>query len=68
MTEENIVTWYRLSPGTACDSGTTGNTANQLQMEFTPSQIVQDHVFYSTLLVEPATVTVSIGGVVQEGS
>lgn len=68
VTEENVVTWYRLSPGTACDSGTTGNTANQLQMEFAPSQIVQDRVFYSALLVEPATVTVSIGGVVQEGS
>lgn len=30
VTKENVVTWYRLSPGTACDSGTTGNTANQL--------------------------------------
>ncbi|KAI3224956.1 CAZyme family GH71 and CBM24 [Penicillium roqueforti] len=67
VTEENVVTWYRLSPGTACDSGTIGNTANQLQMEFAPSQIVQDRVFYSALLVEPAMVTVSIRGVVQEG-
>ncbi|KAF4168090.1 hypothetical protein CNMCM6936_003685 [Aspergillus lentulus] len=68
VTEENVVTWYRLSLGTACDSGTTGNTASQLQVEFAPSQIVQDRVFYSALLIEPATVTVSIGGVVQEGS
>lgn len=68
VTEENIVTWYRLSPGTSCGSGTTGNTATQLQVEFAPSQIVQDRVFYSALLAEPADVIVSIGGIAQEGS
>jgi len=34
---------YRLSPGAACIStGTSGNTASQLQIEFAPDQIVQD--------------------------
>ncbi|KAL1963031.1 hypothetical protein VTN77DRAFT_8779 [Rasamsonia byssochlamydoides] len=66
ITQEGLVTWYRLNPATACATGgTTGNTASQLQLEFKPYDVVQDEVFYSALLASPATVTVSIGGVVQ---
>ncbi|KAK9241814.1 glycosyl hydrolase family 71-domain-containing protein [Lipomyces tetrasporus] len=66
---EGLVSWYRLNPATACATGeTTGNTASQLQIEFEPYGIVQDKVFYSALLASSATVTVSIGGVVQTGT
>ncbi|KAJ5621567.1 mutanase, partial [Penicillium herquei] len=68
VTEEHLVTWYRLSPGASCDGGTTRNTASQLQVEFPPSQIVQDRIFYSALLVEHADVSVFVGGAVQDGS
>ncbi|KAJ5733729.1 mutanase, partial [Penicillium malachiteum] len=68
VTEEHLVTWYRLSPGASCDGRTTGNTASQLQAEFSPSQIVHDRVFYSAFLVEHADVSVFIGNVVQDGS
>ncbi|KZF20787.1 carbohydrate-binding module family 24 protein [Xylona heveae TC161] len=66
VTEEGLVTWYRLYPSLECNSGgTTGNTANQLQLEFEPTEVVQDKVFFSALLTAPATVSVSIGGVVR---
>ncbi|KAK9334371.1 hypothetical protein LIPSTDRAFT_115799 [Lipomyces starkeyi NRRL Y-11557] len=69
ISQEGLVSWYRLSPATACATGgTTGNTASQLQIEFEPYDIVQDRVFYSALLASSATVTVSIGGVVQTGT
>ncbi|KAK9318864.1 glycosyl hydrolase family 71-domain-containing protein [Lipomyces orientalis] len=69
ISQEGLVSWYRLNPATACAvGGTTGNTASQLQIEFEPYGIVQDKVFYSALLASPATVTVSIGGVVQTGT
>ncbi|QRD84998.1 putative alpha-1,3-glucanase [Aspergillus flavus] len=48
--------------------GTSGNTASQLQIEFHPTEIVQDHIFFSALLSAPATVTVSVGGVSQQAS
>ncbi|KAJ8099511.1 glycoside hydrolase [Lipomyces tetrasporus] len=69
ITQEGLVSWYRLNPATTCATGeTTGNTASQLQIEFEPYGIVQDKVFYSALLASSATVTVSIGGVVQTGT
>lgn len=64
ITQEGLVAWYRLTPGTACATGnTTGNTASQLQIEFEPWQVAQDKIFYSALLTETATVTVTVGGV-----
>ncbi|PYI15777.1 hypothetical protein BO99DRAFT_341635, partial [Aspergillus violaceofuscus CBS 115571] len=63
VTEETIIAWYRLSPGTACASGgTSGNTASQLQIEFPPDEIAQDKVFYSAILGSFSGVVVSIGG------
>lgn len=69
VTQEGMVVWYRLAPGTACTTGgTTGNTISQYQCEYAPSDVVEDAVFYSALLSGPSSVSVSIGGVVQEGS
>ncbi|OLN87233.1 Mutanase Pc12g07500-like protein 2 [Colletotrichum chlorophyti] len=66
---EGVVTWYRLHPGHAGDSGgTTGNTSSHGQELFHPAEIMEDKVVYSALLTGPASVSVSIGGVVQEGS
>ncbi|GIJ86888.1 hypothetical protein Asppvi_005786 [Aspergillus pseudoviridinutans] len=64
VTQEGLQVWYRLTPGNACASGnTSGNTAQQLQIEFPPAQVMQDKVFFSALLTSPADVTVTIGGV-----
>lgn len=61
---EKLFVWHRLNPsGSGCDFGqTSGNIASQLQIEFEPQTIVQDAVFFSALLSEGATYTVSIGG------
>jgi len=64
--EETIVFWYRPSPAAACNSGgTSGNTAEQLQVEFAPAEVMQDKLFFTAQLASLATVTVSIGGVSQ---
>ncbi|KAF2713163.1 carbohydrate-binding module family 24 protein [Pleomassaria siparia CBS 279.74] len=64
VTQEGIVGWYRLNPATACaDGGTTGNTATQLQLEYYPSDVVEDKVFFQSLLGSAATVSVTVGGV-----
>lgn len=64
VTEEAITAWYRLTPKDACGDGdTTGNTASQLQIEFTPSAVAQDKIFYSALLSGAKQVTVTVGGV-----
>ncbi|KAL3488023.1 glycosyl hydrolase family 71-domain-containing protein [Aspergillus germanicus] len=69
VTEERLVTWYRVNKNGVCsDGGTTGNTANQLQFEYTADQIMEDRVFYDVLLTSDAKVTVSIGGVAQIGT
>jgi hypothetical protein len=67
--KEGLTVWHRPQPASACSSGgTSGNTASQLQIEFHPTEIVQDHIFFSALLGSAATVTVSIGGVPKEAS
>lgn len=59
-----VTTWYRNSEGLACTySGTTGNTHQQMQREFSPPGIVADKVYYTALLGAPAKVTVTVGGV-----
>ncbi|KAK5653721.1 hypothetical protein OQA88_8752 [Cercophora sp. LCS_1] len=68
ITQEGVVAHYRRHPHGACPDGTTtGNTANQLQLEFNPSDVLKDRVFYTALLTSPAQVTVTIGGVTQQG-
>lgn len=64
MTQEGLTAWYRLTPKVGCGDGdTTGNTASQLQVEFTPTAVVQDKIFYSALLASAKQVTVTVGGV-----
>jgi hypothetical protein len=61
--QENVVAWYRETPGSACGTGgTTGNTASQLQQTYPPAVLAQDRIFYAALLGSPASVSVSIGG------
>ncbi|KAK7415049.1 Glucan endo-1,3-alpha-glucosidase agn1 [Neonectria punicea] len=61
---QGVAVWYRNAAGSACDfSGTVGNTCTQLQLEYSPADIVQDKVFYSALLGASAAVTVTVGGV-----
>ncbi|KAM0181840.1 hypothetical protein ACHAPC_003991 [Botrytis cinerea] len=63
--QEGVQAWYRPNPNSAgCSTnGTTGNTASQLLIEFPPSKVVQDKVFFSALLSSEADVFVTIGGV-----
>jgi hypothetical protein len=69
ITQEGVTAWYRLSPNDTCSTnGTSGNTASQLQYEFSPGTVVQDRVFYSALLTSSATVAVTIGGTSQTGT
>jgi Glycosyl hydrolase family 71 len=59
---EQVVTWYRVNPNTACSTGgTTGNTASQGQTEVSPTTVSLDKVFFSALLDGPANVDVTIG-------
>ncbi|KAI3319431.1 carbohydrate-binding module family 24 protein [Xylariaceae sp. AK1471] len=69
ISKEGLTTWYRRNPNTACSAGdVTGNDAGHGQQVIAPSAILQDKVFYSALLGSSATVTVSIGGVAQQGT
>ncbi|KAI9039615.1 glycoside hydrolase family 71 protein [Aspergillus affinis] len=63
VTHEGLQVWYRKAPAAACSSGgTSANTASQLQLEYTPAQVLQDKVFFSALLTLAADVTVTVGG------
>ncbi|KAJ0413073.1 glycosyl hydrolase family 71-domain-containing protein [Aspergillus carlsbadensis] len=60
---------YYISHNGACsDGGTTGNTANQLQFEYSANDMMEDRVFYDVLLGSDAQIEVSIGGVTQAGT
>ncbi|KAE8355999.1 glycoside hydrolase [Aspergillus coremiiformis] len=60
--KENVVSWYRLHPVSVCTTnGTTGNSKTQGQIEYQPSQLLEDRIMYSALLRTPANVTVTIG-------
>lgn len=65
IAQEELSVWYRTTPKAACpnDGGTTGNTASQLQLEFSPRDVAQDKIFYSALLSSSESVTVLVGGV-----
>lgn len=66
---EQVVSWYRLNPNTACATGgTTGNTASQGQTELPPSAVDVDAVYYSALLNSNANVDVTIGSTVISGT
>lgn len=46
--QEVLVGWYRTFPAAsvACSDGyTTGNTANQLLLEFSPREVAQDRIY-----------------------
>ncbi|KAJ5382695.1 hypothetical protein N7517_000606 [Penicillium concentricum] len=63
VTQESIIAWYRLAPAAACGSGgTSGNTASQLQIEFSPAEMAQDRIFFSAVLGSFSGAVVSIGG------
>lgn len=58
---ETIVAWYRLQPNGACgDGGTTGNTALQLQLEFSADAMMRDRIYYTALLSSSKNVYVLI--------
>jgi hypothetical protein len=60
---EKVVAWHRVTPGALCGTGgTKGNTASQLQKEYTPAQIFEDAVFYTAILASDAQLAVTIGG------
>ncbi|GKT42730.1 mutanase Pc12g07500 [Colletotrichum spaethianum] len=63
ITQEGIEFCYRRVYRKDCnDGGTTGNTASQVQLEYKPSELVSDEVFFSVLLTEEAELHVVIGG------
>src|ERR1700712_5292220 len=51
ISEQRMVLWYRTVPSSCTDLTTTGNTASQLQLEFKPTEVMQDKIFFSALLV-----------------
>lgn len=64
ISEELVVGWYRPNPAAACSSGgTTGNTAQQLQIEFNPAEVAQDIIVFSAVLASDADIFVTVGGV-----
>ncbi|KAJ6163877.1 Glycoside hydrolase family 71 [Penicillium chrysogenum] len=64
ISEELVVGWYRPNPAAACNSGgTSGNTAQQLQIEFDPVEVAQDIIVFSAVLVSDASISVTVGGV-----
>lgn len=66
VTKELVTFWYRIQPAAACKSGdTSGNTASQLQIEFPPTQVLEDKIFFTAVLASTADVSVTIGGVAQ---
>lgn len=57
--EQSLVTWYRKSPGAACqDGGTTGNTAQQEQFEYEPADIFPDRIYVAALMSGPASLAI----------
>lgn len=69
ITSEQVVSWYRLNPNTACGTGgTTGNTATQNQVEVPPSTLDLDAVYFSALLDSTANFEVTIGTTTQSGT
>jgi hypothetical protein len=68
LKEESLVTWYRTTPGAACDAGgTSANTRSHGQAEISPREVTKDRIYYSALLTEYAMAEVTIGGVTQTG-
>ncbi|KAK3355757.1 glycoside hydrolase [Neurospora tetraspora] len=60
--EEAVVAYYRTNPAKACNNGgTTGNDPNYQQV-YPPEDLLQDNIFFTALLAEPADISVSIGG------
>ncbi|RAK84430.1 hypothetical protein BO79DRAFT_232335 [Aspergillus costaricaensis CBS 115574] len=58
ITKEGIQVWFRRAPAAACtNGGTSSNTITQFQIEFPPTEILKDRVFYSALLSSPADVS-----------
>jgi hypothetical protein len=69
ITAEQVVSWYRLNPNAACNTGgTTGNTASQGQTEVPPSTLDLDAVYFSALLDSAANFDVTIGTTTQTGT
>ncbi|KAJ5165678.1 Glycoside hydrolase family 71 [Penicillium coprophilum] len=64
ISQEELVGWYRPNPAAACNSGgTSGNTAEQLQVEFDPAEVAQDVIVFSAVLALEADISVTVGGV-----
>ncbi|GLA41375.1 hypothetical protein AnigIFM63309_009465 [Aspergillus niger] len=69
ISTETLIVWYRLQPVSACGTGgTSANTASELQLEFSPTEVLTDMVFFSALLEDTADVSVTIGGTPVEAS
>ncbi|KAI8314378.1 Mutanase [Colletotrichum sp. SAR11_240] len=69
VTKEGIMGWFRTTPVATCSDGeTSGNTASQLQLEFSPAEVMQDRIFFSAVLGSHADVTVNVGGTSQAGT
>ncbi|KAF4825555.1 Mutanase [Colletotrichum siamense] len=69
VTQEGIMGWFRTTPAAKCSDGeTSGNTASQLQLEFSPAEVMQDRIFFSAVLGSHADVTVNVGGTSQAGT
>ncbi|KAG4439848.1 hypothetical protein IFR05_004661 [Cadophora sp. M221] len=62
IVRDQVQYWYRNSAVSGgADCGVVGNNANQGQVETSPGSLVEDRVFVSAILKEPADVYVQIG-------
>lgn len=62
ISKDQVQYWYRPSPAAAESTcGVVGNNDQQGQQEYSPSEVLEDGVFFSALLQSDAEVVVSIG-------
>lgn len=67
--QESLIAWYHTTPRSAYSTGrTSANTQSHAQIEFSPLEVVADHIFYSALLTEYATPKVIISSTTQKGT
>ncbi|KAK3497175.1 glycoside hydrolase [Neurospora hispaniola] len=60
--EEAVVAYYRINPAKACNNGNTTGNDPKYQEVYAPDELLQDNIFFTALLAEPADISVSIGG------
>ncbi|KAK3937497.1 glycosyl hydrolase family 71-domain-containing protein [Diplogelasinospora grovesii] len=62
ITQEGVQGWWRRAAASFQEPADSDGQASQLQIEFAPSAILADKIFFSALLGSHADVSVTVGG------